>query len=562
VHVINQKAQEILGRVVTFGVLGVTLVVEAWKSTEPVNAPKMLLLSTIGVSALFVIASSWSKEVWTFNRGPIIALSLFYFLCVVSVFLSKDNVLVGVFGTKGRSTGLVTYLSLAILFLAAQLLQKKESYEHLVRFFLIAGLINVTYNFIYMLGYDPVPWSNPFGTILGTFGNPNFISSFLGMVFTVLVAFVVNDQSKMIARVIAFLAIPITLYQIIYSHSIQGVFVSAIGTATVLFFYIHSKWHSRNIQILYLATVIAIGFIAVLGMLQKGPLASLIYKVSISLRGEYWAAGIKMGLSNPLTGVGLDSYGNWYRLYRRPSAMVRPGPSIVSDSAHNVFIDFFASGGFPLLIAYLAIQVLVVLAIWHIFKSLTSFKPVPVALIGAWVGYTSQSVISINQIGLAVWGWVLGGAIIGYSLLGKDSDGFNHKVKQSMKAQKQNRSEAAVSLASVAGLLVGFLIALPPVRTDIAWRSALKIGNAGAVESVMKMWPHNERTLNSGIVAFANNGLPELALKYARIGVKENEEDFVAWFTLYQLKGVSDSEKAKIYKKLHELDPLNPEFLK
>jgi hypothetical protein len=242
--------------------------------------------------------------------------------------------------------------------------------------------------------------------------------------------------------------------------------------------------------------------------------------------------------------------------------MVQPGPSVVSDSAHNVFIDFFASGGFPLLLAYISIQILVIVAIWRIVRNLSTFSVTPIALIAAWLGYTSQSIISINQIGLAVWGWVLGGAIVGYSLLSAQSNQETVRVGKSTKIVQRGRSEAAVSLAAIVGLFVGFLLAFPPVRTDMAWRAALKVGNAGAVEEAMNMWPHNGRTLNSGIVLFANNGLPEKALEYARLDVKENGESFVSWYTLYQLQGVSDSEKAIIYKKLHKLDPLNPEFKK
>ena len=559
---INLKAQEILSRILTFGVLTVTLFVEAWRSSEPINAPKMLVLSTCGLSALFVIGSSWNRSFWVRYKSTLIVLISFLFFCVASVILSKDSILVGLFGTKGRSTGLITYFSLTLLFLAAVMVQSKRTYAGTIKFLLIAGAANIVYNIVYIFGYDPIPWNNPYGTILGTFGNPNFISSFLGIVVSVLFAYSLDTESKPILRIVAALLIPVAFYQIIFSHSIQGIFVCAIGSAAVLFFFIRSKWVSKNLQYAYLIAVISVGLISIMGMLQKGPLASLIYKTSVSLRGEYWAAGLNMGLSNPLTGVGLDSYGNWYRLYRRPSAMILPGPSVVSDSAHNVFIDFFASGGFPLLIAYISIQVLVVVSIWRILKNLSTFSFTPVALIASWLGYTSQSVISINQIGLAVWGWVLGGAIIGYSFLENKDVTEQPRTNKPGKVIKVGRSEAAVSLAAIAGLLAGFFIALPPVRTDVAWRSALKVGNAGAVEAAMNMWPHNQRTLNSGIVLFANNGLPEKALEYARLDVKENGESFVSWFTLYQLEGVSDSEKAKIYKKLHQLDPLNPEFSK
>jgi hypothetical protein len=32
----------------------------------------------------------------------------------------------------------------------------------------------------------------------------------------------------------------------------------------------------------------------------------------------------------------------------------------------------------------------------------------------AWICYQTQSLISINQVGLALWGWVLTGALIAY----------------------------------------------------------------------------------------------------------------------------------------------------
>jgi O-antigen ligase len=557
---INHSAQVILGRILTFGVLIVTLFLEVWKSSEPINAPKMLVLSAFGISALFVIATSWEKSFWVTYRKPIIALSSFYALCLASVFFSEDNVLVGIFGIKGRSTGLITYLSLAVLFLAAVLVQSVKHYDSIVKILLFAGAINIFYNQLFIFGLDPIPWSNPYGTILGTFGNPNFISSFLGIIFAVLVSVILSNSISTIFRLLSVGLIPVVLYQILYSNSIQGLFVAGVGTATALYIFIRVKLKSKILSISYVSVVLVIGFVSILGMLQKGPLASLIYKTSVSLRGEYWAAGINMGMSNPLTGVGLDSYGNWFRLYRRASALVLPGPSVVSDSAHNVFIDFFASGGFPLFIAYVSIQVLVVIAILRILKSLDNFALTPVALIAAWIGYTSQSIISINQIGLAVWGWVLGGAIIGYSMLGSHSIVVQPKKSKSQNVKKSGRSEAAVSLASIFGLLVGFLIALPPVRTDIAWRSAMREANLGAIENAMRMWPQNHRTLNSGIVLFANNGLQEKAIEYARLDVEMYKENFVSWYTLFQLQSSTDQEKRTALNKMIELDPRNEEL--
>jgi hypothetical protein len=42
------------------------------------------------------------------------------------------------------------------------------------------------------------------------------------------------------------------------------------------------------------------------------------------------------------------------------------------------------------------------------------YDPIFVAISVGWLGYQLQSLISINQIGLAIWGWVLTGALIAY----------------------------------------------------------------------------------------------------------------------------------------------------
>ena len=37
-------------------------------------------------------------------------------------------------------------------------------------------------------------------------------------------------------------------------------------------------------------------------------------------------------------------------------------------------------------------------------------------LFSAWIAYQAQSLISIEFIGVSIWGWTLGGALIGLSL--------------------------------------------------------------------------------------------------------------------------------------------------
>jgi O-antigen ligase len=95
---------------------------------------------------------------------------------------------------------------------------------------------------------------------------------------------------------------------------------------------------------------------------------------------------------------------------------LRRGPDVTSNAAHNVFLDISAYGGFPLLLIYLALMVLVVISAVKVLKRSQGFNAGFVGLVAGWVAFQAQSIISINQIGLALWGWVWSGLIIGYEM--------------------------------------------------------------------------------------------------------------------------------------------------
>jgi O-antigen ligase len=90
----------------------------------------------------------------------------------------------------------------------------------------------------------------------------------------------------------------------------------------------------------------------VLDILQKSPWSSILYKESVTFRGDFWRAGWKMTVDNPVFGVGLDGYRDHYRASRDVVTALRPGSDAMTDSAHNVFLDISSGGGFPLLIIY------------------------------------------------------------------------------------------------------------------------------------------------------------------------------------------------------------------
>ena len=157
-----------------------------------------------------------------------------------------------------------------------------------------------------------------------------------------------------------------------------------------------------------------VGIISVLGMLQIGPFQDLLYKGSLSIRGYYWRAGLEMFINNPFFGVGIDNYGKFFKEFREVNYSLNYGFSITSTNAHNIFIQYFATGGLFVGLAYLILQLIVLYcSIKLIFRTQNDENKIVVTLFAAWVAFQAQSLISIENLGGSIWGWLLSGSLIG-----------------------------------------------------------------------------------------------------------------------------------------------------
>ena len=447
---VNQ-AEKSLAVLMALGSFLITITVNSWNVNEPVNAPKLLVLGALAGGLLFFVVQNKDKfaDFYQLKFFKAIA-ALFLVSALLSIFFSESSIINGFYGTYGRNTGFLAYLCLVILLLVSALLHSASANKIVLNGLFYAGVINLIYFVFTRFGIELISWSNGFGRILGTFGNPNFVGAFMG-IFVILCSVRLIDKSTSIKwRILLLILILIAMYEVKLSLAVQGIVIICLGWSIIGFFYIRSKFESKIFLIAYSALLGVIGAFAIAGALQKGPLASLIYKTSVSLRGEYWYAGWQMGMTHPFLGVGMDSYGIWYRRMRDTSALILPGTETTSDAAHNIFMDIFAYGGFPLFITYILLNSYVLFHLWKGFKSFKKFDPVYVSLIAIWICYQTQSIISINQIGLAIWGWIPGGLIIGYVRAHIKNESENSPVPQSGSKVKGRNAvkKACISVVS------------------------------------------------------------------------------------------------------------------
>jgi O-antigen ligase len=560
----NKAAEKTAASILLIGTPFVCLFIVLESVTDPVNATKLSVAGALGFSlfSLFVVFAG--KALFAQYKYFLIASLLFLVGLISAAFNSDAPLAQNFYGAYGRNTGLIAYLALSMVAIGALLLKSEGSFKKIIWGLQFAGVVNVLYCAWVIVFGDFLSWANPYGNILGLFGNPNFISAFLGMFITTLMAFAVSKNASWKHRIGALALGLLAYYEIVDSSSIQGIVVTFGGIAIVGFFAVRAYIKQVFVTYLYLASVSTVGVFAILGTLQKGPLA-FVYKTSVSLRSEYWRAGLKMGSEHPLTGVGMDSYGDWYRRARSENAAtVLPGPKTVTNASHNVVIDFFAYGGWPLLLAYLAMLLLAAISVFKVLRRTKTYNPVFVAMVAAWTCYEVQSLISINQIGLAVWGWLLTGAIISYEVATRPETASEAATTAARAKPQSSHSTGIISPQLVAGIgaVVGLLIAVPPLSADTKWRSAIESKDATKVMATLEsgyMNPTDSARLVQAVSLFANSNLVDQARQIALKGVEFNPDYFDAWAQLYTLPNSTEDEKALALKNMKRLDPLNPD---
>jgi len=558
----NELPDRFLGIWLGTGATVVALAVNTVSSYDPVNVPKLLLLSFFAFGIIPFLATLKDGKVRVTAKPVLVLASIFILVLTVDLFLSKSDFAQAFYGVFGRNTGYLTYFSLALIFVASSLIQRVQTLNLLLNAILIAGIANVIYCGIDILGPDLLTWSNQYGVILGTFGNPNFISAFLGIFIAACSALVLNSEYRIYKRIILALTAVVAFFEVLSSNSVQGIVVTATGIAIVGFYWIRSRYKSKIVTLTYSGVVSVVGAFSLAGALQKGPLAEFIYKNSVSLRGVYWNAGLEMGSQNPLFGVGLDGYGDFYRQYRTAQAMINPGPTTVTNSAHNIPIDFFAYGGYPLLIAYLLIVSLTFISIVKVTLRKKEFDPLFVAIAAAWIGYQLQSIVSINQIGVGIWGWLFSGALISYETITRSGNSEENTMYggRATKVKNSKSDRTGILLGVIPFALVGSLIALPPVLNDIRFRNAIQNASAQELISAANSWPRDPFRMVNVANILENNKLHVEAKKMADLAVQTNPNSYDSWRILSMLTNSSAAEKANAIAQMRRLDPRNVEL--
>jgi O-antigen ligase len=474
---------------------------------DPFNSPKFWLLILMAAFLLGHIFVS-RKILFSNISSKILALILTIFLVFNLISSLKTNDLFTAFmGDSLRRNGFITYISLSIVMLTTAIYFRITSIKRLSLYALITGTLLTIYGLMQISGVDFIEWNNPYNAIISTVGNPNFAAAIMAIMAIIIFAPALNSDFSKAIRASSLILTCIIIYTIYLSNARQGLLTFLIGSG--IYIIVWSFIKSKKLGYIFATGGIITSIFSVLGMLQIGPLTNLLYKGSVTVRGYYWDAGIKMVQSNPIFGVGSDSYGNYFKEFRDMSYPLKYGFGITSSNAHNLPIQIFATLGIFAGITYLLLLLYIFqLGIKLIKSKQGNDRLLVTSIFSAWLAYHAQSIISIDNIGISIWGWMLGGAIVGLSIDDKKITQEINSLNLKNNSKNLGLLRPAISLMS---MLISLVIIIPHYQGESnMFQSRLRF-NPGN--------PQNQVPLREYAFKTINGKLTDPSYKYTAAGM-------------------------------------------
>ena len=535
----NSKITDKSSNSVWFLLIGVSAVTLFFKTDfyDPFNSAKLILLLVIDGWLLGHLINSYRLRpiVKRSNEFNMTILLLGFIASLLISLMQTDVLLVGLIGETQRRGGFLSYIGLSVIFLYAV---RSINFSNIMRVYkigIVTGALLSAYGVLQISGRDFVAWDNPYSSMISTLGNPNFASATLAILSLIGLSGILVKNLHIFFKALGIVLTVLALIAIVISGSRQGLLV--IFFSSVFYLSVYSYIRSRKLGILVVGFSVVGAILAILGMLQKGPLVSLLYKDSVSVRGYYWRAGIEMFKDSPLTGVGVDRYGAFFKQFREVGYPLKYGFEITSSNAHNTFIQIFAMAGFFAGIFYLSLIVYVFLSGLRLLKQCQpNEKTIVLGLLSAWLGFQAQSLISIDNLGISVWGWLLAGSILGLSFA----------QKENVKSINAGSSKNMVKI-NLFQPLVSLILLLPII---IFTSSLYKIErNMFVLKGISSpSFPENKPAVLKFANEVINNPIADPFYKYR------------ATFHLYDMGFKAEAYQAA--SKLFDNDPINPDFLR
>ena len=520
----------------------VTLVLTPMFNSDSLIIPKLVLLFALGMFMLPKVLENF-KYIYHDKKLRLLAVLAIIFILqmILSMLASSTPFEQQFFGRTGRGLGFITFFSLIIILLASAIFINKSGLNKLLFWLIISSGITSIYSLMQRFGLDIFEWETKTNGIIGTLGNPNFQGSFAAMA---LVPALVYFWSPRTSRVYSLSFSLLLIITIVICQSTQG-YIAGLASISI-YLLIYAWYKGKPLFYNLLILVFSGGLVALAGMLDKGPLAAYLYKISVQSRGEMWRTAFNVANNNPFLGTGLDSFGDFSLLYR--DQKTANGIAEFTDNAHNFFLQFAATGGYILAVVYFAIIALSFYSFIKLQREKNSFDRNLTAVFSAWLCFQLQSIISPASISTLTWNFIISGSLIGLSV--------QNPTTNESKLLKPKRLTKVFSYFLI---LSSILITYPLFNSDRLALKSIRTGDGNLAIVAAKSYPESVIRYSRIGTTLLTSGLYPQSLDVARSAVKFNPNAISAWVLILVNESAPISERQKAKNEILRLDPFNKE---
>lgn len=524
----------------------VTVAMSPWWNEDSLIVPKLSLLF---VSSLFLFPQI-IKELIT--NLEIFKNKIFQSVLFLLVLIIIQIILVSLasvtpleqqfYGRFGRGLGVATELSLIICIMLSIISIRLKTIKFIIYGLGFSCIVSSCYSILQFFGIDFFDWQTKTNGIIGTLGNPNFQSSFAAIALVpTLIIFGYIRKNYFLAVLVAF----VFIFTIYITESIQGYIASiiAVGVFLVIFTWYKSK---KVFVSLILISMILI-YLVLQGMLNKGPLATLLYKYSVQSRWEFYRNSVSVIKDNFFFGVGFDSLGDFYLKYKDLETTL--GVNEFTDNAHNMYLQYAVVAGVPYAIWHILLAIIVLFSFIKFLRAKKNFDALATAVFCAWICFQAQALISPTNISMLTWNAVLSGTIISLAINIEDESNFSPTTKKTRKLKPQ--------IFSLFTLIIALFLMVPYFNSDKKMQDALTIGNANLAMQAANSFPKSVVRYERLISTLMESKLETQALETSRELVKFNPHAPSGWGYILINSKATREEREDARKILMDLDPQN-----
>jgi hypothetical protein len=277
---------------------------------------------------------------------------------------------------------------------------------------------------------------------------------------------------------------------------------------------------------------------------------------TIDLRLQYWRVATGIVQEYPIFGVGLDAFGDFFGRFRDTKVINSIGLNQQADAVHNVPLDYFVSGGLPLGFIYLFVNIYPFVVGLLKFRKTRTNLSFTILLLSMWIGYQVQAIVSINQLGIAVWQWIILGLLVNSN---PRASGNGASIKPDPLPRNSERIRGALLITQkLTTLILVFLsmcLAWMSFSREMDFLEMARIGNGSQLVKISEEFPQDSRRIALIAIGLSKAGQDSESLKVLRVGIAHNPNFSLFWKLAIENPLVKGEELLKAKLEFNKLSP-------